>query len=101
MFSGKFYLAVIIITVAITFIQWVFTGFLFLLYLFNYEIALFLIMNMDTFLIGIFLILTLALPVYFLVVSKMPKAGKGDSDVTDDYLNKIIESEEEDIDYEH
>jgi len=29
MFSGKFYLAVIIITVAITFIQWFFVGFIF------------------------------------------------------------------------
>jgi hypothetical protein len=79
----------------------IFTGILFLFYLLSYELFIFLLMDINSLLIGLFLLVMLAIPVYFLIASKMAKPVNPDSDVTDDYLTKIIESDDEDIDYEH
>jgi len=78
----------------------IFTALLALCYIFNLPFFISLVLNPDSFLYGLVFLLTLAIPVYFLVSSKLKKTDNGDSEITDDYLTKIIESDEEDIDFE-
>jgi len=77
----------------------VFTALVLLIYLINFELILLLLMDIDSIIYSIVLLAFLGFPIYFLVSSKMKKAGTSESDVTDDYLNSIIESKEDDIDY--
>ncbi|MBI3135257.1 MAG: hypothetical protein HYZ14_11340 [Bacteroidetes bacterium] len=79
----------------------VFTSFLVLYTFVKIELVLYLILNIDTFLYGLIILAFIGIPVYFLISSKLSKPGNGDTDVTDDYLTRIIESDDEDIDYEN
>jgi hypothetical protein len=77
----------------------IFTGFIFLLYIFEIEFIISCFTHIDSMLLGVFFLALLGVPVFFLISSKIKKSS-GDDDVTDDYLNSIINSPDEDIDLE-
>lgn len=79
----------------------VFTGLQLIVFVVNAQLLIYLLSYPDSFVIGLILLSLLGMPVYFLIQSKTKKSNnRGDSDVTDDYLTKIIDSEDEDLDYE-
>ncbi len=68
---------------------------------FNFDFIYSLVTQIENGIQGILIIAMLFLPVLFLILSKTSKPDSGnDSEVTDDYLTKIIESEDEEINYE-
>ncbi|MBK9191882.1 MAG: hypothetical protein IPM77_10390 [Crocinitomicaceae bacterium] len=78
-----------------------FTGLLLVMMLFNFDFIYSLVTQIENGIQGILIIAMLFLPVLFLILSKTSKPDSGnDSEVTDDYLTKIIESEDEEINYE-
>lgn len=78
-----------------------FTALLLFEYLYNIEFLIFIFQDIDTLGFAIFILALLGIPVYFLIASKASKSNSGDnSDVSDDYLNSIINDENDNIDYE-
>lgn len=78
-----------------------FTGLLLINMLYHFDFIYNLVTNIENGIEGIVVVAMLFLPVLFLVLSKASKRdSSGDSEVTDDYLTKIIESEDEEINYE-
>lgn len=78
-----------------------FTGLLLVMMLFNFDFIFSLVTNIDNGIQGIVVVAMLFLPVLFLILSKTSKPDStSGSEVTDDYLTKIIESEDEEINYE-
>lgn len=74
-----------------------FSGLLFLVYAIEYEYMIYIFSNFDSLFFGFFLIILLAIPIYFLVASKNKKGKYGDPNITDDYLNSIINSDEKEL----
>jgi len=78
-----------------------FTAILFFILSLNYKEILFLFSSPDELFPGVILMACLIIPICFLVASKLkPDKAHADSDVTDEYLNDIINSEDEDGDLE-
>ena len=79
----------------------IFTALVLLIYLLNAELILTLFSNQDSILTGVVLLIFLILPAGFLVASKTKSANSiTESEVTDEYLNEIINSEDENIEFD-
>src|SRR5687768_16563300 len=78
-----------------------FTGIIFLILSFSYKEILFLFSSPDELFTLVILLAFLIIPICFLVASKLkPDKTHADSDVTDEYLNDIINSKYEDENFE-
>jgi len=67
----------------------------------NFDAVLFLFSNSETIFSGVIIFACLILPTCFLVASKLnPNKLLDDSAITDDYLNDIINNEDEKVDFE-
>lgn len=78
----------------------VFVLLLIALYAFNLQHIYSSFLDIDSMLYGLFLLCLLGVPLFFLIASQIKPSGLNESDVTDDYLNSIIESKDEEIDFE-
>lgn len=78
-----------------------FTAIILLVDALNFDAIIFLFSNQDTIFSGVIIMICLILPICFLIASKLsPDKLNSDSDVTDEYLNNIINSEDEKNDFE-
>lgn len=74
---------------------------LLIFYLYEIEFILATLLDIESALFGFFLLVLLGLPVYFLIASKTGNSSlHRDSDITDDYLNKIIDDDTDEPDFE-
>lgn len=79
----------------------VFSTLVLVIYLFNVELFIELFSNQDSILTGVILLIFLILPAGFLIASKTKSTNPiTESEVTDDYLNEIINSEDENIEFD-
>ena len=112
---GLFMLSIVIGTLALLFsllsyrlkteiMVWLgvaFTGILLIIDTLNFDTIVFLFSNQDTIFSGVIIMVCLILPICFLIASKVnPNKLSPDSDITDEYLNDIINSNDENIDFE-
>jgi hypothetical protein len=78
-----------------------FTGILLLIIAISFELMLALFSFEKTLFQGVLISSFLIIPICFIIASKLkPDKLHSDSDVTDEYLNDIINSEDEDINFE-
>ncbi len=77
-----------------------FTALLLILYIYEIKFLVSLFANIDEILWGLFFLVLLGLPIFFLVSSKLSKQNNDQGDITDAYLNSIINSKEEEIDFD-
>lgn len=67
----------------------------------NFEYMYYLLQHSETAIWGIAYLTFIFLPVFFLVQAKTkPNSGNTDTDVTDAFLDEIINADDEEIDYE-
>lgn len=79
----------------------IFAGLMLILYIYEVKFLVSFFATIDTMFWGLFFVALLGLPVFFLIASKSPKSpDHGESGLTDDYLNSIINEKDEEIDYE-
>jgi len=72
------------------------TSLLLLFFLINIELFIFWLSDISFFVMGVFMLCLIGIPLYFIISSKV-STSKPESDITDDYLNQIINSEEKNI----
>jgi hypothetical protein len=80
----------------------VFTGFMLIYIIYNYEWMWSLMNNGVNAIFGLVILSFVVIPVIFLIQAKSgtPYGGRGDSEVTDAYLEEVINSADEKIDFE-
>jgi hypothetical protein len=76
-----------------------FTAAILILYLYEIEFLISCFSNIDSMFTGFFLLIFFGLPLFFLINSKLAKAT-GNDDITDDYLNSIINEKDEKINFD-
>jgi hypothetical protein len=76
----------------------VFTGAIAILYLYEIDFLISCFSHIDSMFTGFILLFLIGIPLFFLINSKLAKA-KGNDDITDDYLNSIINEKDENVDY--
>ncbi|MBN4070914.1 hypothetical protein JYT72_00260 [Crocinitomix catalasitica] len=77
----------------------IFTGIILIYVIYNYEWIWYLVNEGALF--GLLILSFIVIPVIFLIQSKQSKSASiGDSEVTDSFLDDIIQSEEEDINFD-
>lgn len=74
----------------------VFIAFLLLFYLINWKYIWYVISNPDNFAFAIVIVAMPAIPVYF-VIASLNKRKASESEVTDDYLDSIINEDEDEL----
>lgn len=70
-----------------------------ILYIFEIEFLISCFSNIDSMSTGVFFLILVGVPLFFLINSKLSKATSNE-DITDDYLNSIINEKDEDINFE-
>lgn len=70
-----------------------------ILYILEIEFLISCFSNIDSMSTGFFFLILVGVPLFFLINSKLVKSSAND-DVTDDYLNSIINEKDKDIDFE-
>jgi hypothetical protein len=75
------------------------SGAILVLYFYEIEFLISCFSSIDSMTTGVFFLALFGIPLFFLINSKMAKSSTNE-DITDDYLNSIINEKDEEIDFE-
>ncbi len=78
----------------------IFTGLIIIYVIYNYKWIWNLLNNAEDVILGLIILSFIVIPVIFLVQTKQSKSSGENSEVTDAFLDDIIESEDEDINFD-